>query len=74
MVCSSIFYHSKKWIKETVLSSVQKKGIKYARTCEMFEFEMFEQKQRRMNIAHGILMTFNDDPDLLKKVTTGDQS
>ena len=26
----------------------------------------FEQKQRRMNIAQEMLMTINDDPDLLK--------
>ena len=27
----------------------------------------FEQKQRRMDITQKILMTFNDDPDLLKR-------
>ena len=34
----------------------------------------FEQKQRHMDIAQEILMTFNDDPDLLKKVVTGNES
>ena len=31
----------------------------------------FEQKQRRMDIAQEILITFNDDPDSLKNVITG---
>ena len=31
----------------------------------------FEQKQRRMDIAQEMLMTLNDDPDLLKNVITG---
>ena len=30
----------------------------------------FEQKQRRIDIAQEMLRTFNDDPDLLKKVIT----
>ena len=34
----------------------------------------FEQKQRCMDIAQEMLSTFNDDPDLLKKVITGDES
>ena len=34
----------------------------------------FEQKQRRMDIAEEMLTTFNDDPDLLKKVITADKS
>ena len=34
----------------------------------------FEHKQRRMDIAQEMLTTFNDDPDLLKKVITGDES
>ena len=33
-----------------------------------------EQKQRRMDIAHEMLTTFNDNPDLLKKIITGDES
>ena len=34
----------------------------------------FKQKQRRMDITQGILTTFNDKPDLLKKLITGDES
>ena len=34
----------------------------------------FEQKQCRMDIAQEMLTTFNDDPYLLKKVITGDES
>ena len=34
----------------------------------------FEQKQCRMDIAQKMLTTFNDDPDLLKKLITGDES
>ena len=34
----------------------------------------FEQKKYRMDIAQDILMTFNDDPDLQKKVITDDES
>ena len=34
----------------------------------------FEQKRLRLNIAHEMLTTFNDDPDLLKRVITGDES
>ena len=34
----------------------------------------FEQKQRRLDIAQKMLTTFNDNPDLLQKVITGDQS
>ena len=34
----------------------------------------FELKQRRMDIAQEMLTTFNDDPDLLKKVITGDET
>ena len=34
----------------------------------------FEQKQYRMDIAQDMLMTFNDDPDLQKKVITDDES
>ena len=32
----------------------------------------FEQKQRHMDIAQEMLTTFNDVPDLLKKVTGGE--
>ena len=34
----------------------------------------FEQKQHRMDIAQEMLTTFNDYPDLLKKVITGGES
>ena len=34
----------------------------------------FEQKQLRLNIAHEMLTTFNDDPDLLKRVITSDEA
>ena len=34
----------------------------------------FEHKQRRMDIAQEMLKTFNEDPDLLKKVITADES
>ena len=34
----------------------------------------FEQKQLHKDIAHEMLTTFNDDPDLLKKVITGGES
>ena len=34
----------------------------------------FEQKQHRVDIVQKMLMTFNDDPDLLKKVITCDES
>ena len=35
---------------------------------------MREQKQYRMDIVREMLTTFNDDPDLFKKVITGDES
>ena len=34
----------------------------------------FDQKTRRMTIAQEMLNDVNDDPDLLKKVVTGDES
>ena len=34
----------------------------------------FQQKQRRIYIAQKMLTTFNNDPDMLKKVITGDES
>ena len=34
----------------------------------------FEQKRRRMHIAQEMLMMFNGDKDLHKKVITGDES
>ena len=39
------------------------------------KFLNFEQKQLRMDMAQDMLTTFNDDPDLIKKVViTGDES
>ena len=34
----------------------------------------FEQKQRSINIAQEMLSSFNDDPDLLKKIIICDES
>ena len=34
----------------------------------------FEQKQRRMEVAQEMLLTFNDDPDLLKRIITGEET
>ncbi|EFN73466.1 hypothetical protein EAG_08786, partial [Camponotus floridanus] len=34
----------------------------------------FDQKQRRVDIAQELLNAINDDPDLLKRVITGDES
>ena len=34
----------------------------------------FEQKQRRMDIAQEVFRMINDDPDLLEKINTGDES
>ena len=33
-----------------------------------------EQKQRRMDNAQKMLTTFNDDPDLIKKFITAEES
>ena len=33
----------------------------------------FKQKQRCMGIAQEMFTTFNDDPDLLQKVITGEE-
>ena len=34
----------------------------------------FEQKQHRMDIAQEMLTMFYDDPELLKKIITSDES
>ena len=34
----------------------------------------FRKKQRHIDFAQEMLRTFNDDPDLLKNVITGDES
>ena len=49
-------------------------GIKRAAAKIFPKLLNFEQKQRRINIAQDMLTTFNDDPDLLKKVITGEAS
>ena len=38
------------------------------------KLQNFEQKQWCLDIAQEMLTTFNDDPDLLKRVITGDES
>ena len=49
-------------------------GMKHAAAKIDPKLVNFEQKQRCMDIAQKMLTTFNDDPDLLKKVITGDES
>ena len=36
--------------------------------------KIFLSEQRRMNMAQELSMTFNNDPDLLKRVITSDES
>ena len=40
----------------------------------VLKFLNFKQKQLRMDISQEMLTTFNDNPDLLKKVITGGES
>ena len=49
-------------------------GMKSAAAKIVTKFLNFKQKQRRMCIAQEMLTKFNDDPDLLKKVITSDES
>ena len=49
-------------------------GMKFAAARIVPKLPNFEQKKCRLDIAQEMLTTFNDDPDLLKKVTTGDES
>ena len=49
-------------------------GMKHAAAKIVPKLLNFVQKQCRMSIAQVILTLFNDDPDLLKKVITGDES
>ena len=49
-------------------------GIKCAAVKIVPKLLNFEQKQRRMDIAEEMLTAFNDDPDLLKTIITGDES
>ena len=46
--------------------------MKHATAKIVSKLQNFEQKQRRLDIE--ILPAFTDDPDLLKKVITGDES
>ena len=48
--------------------------MKYAAAKIVPKLLNFEQKQRRMDIAQEMLTTFNDDSDMFKKVTAGDES
>ena len=49
-------------------------GIKSAAAKFIPKLQNFEHNPWRMNIAQEMLMTFNDDPDLLKNFRTGDIS
>ena len=47
-------------------------GMKHAASKIIQKLKNFKQKQRRMTAS--VLTTFNANPDLLKKVITGDES
>ena len=49
-------------------------GMKRAQAKIVPKLLNFEQKQHCMDITQDMLATFNDDPDLLKKVITGNES
>ena len=49
-------------------------GVKRAAPKVVSKLLNYEQKQHRMYTAQEMLTTFNDDPDLLKKVITGYES
>ena len=49
-------------------------GIKRAPANIVLNLLNFEQKQRSMDIAQEMLITFNDNPDLLRKLIIGDES
>ena len=49
-------------------------GMKHAAAKIVSKLLNFKQKQLGMDIAQEALMTFNDDPVLLKEVITGDES
>ena len=44
------------------------------RQRRLFQNQNFEQKQHRIHTAQKVLTKFNDNPNLLKKVITGDES
>ena len=48
--------------------------MKHAATKIVPKLLNFEQKQRHMDVSQEMLTAFNNDPDLLKKVITGDKS
>ena len=48
-------------------------SMKHAAVKIVSKLPNFEQKQSRMDIALEMLTTFNDDPDLLKKIIPGDK-
>ena len=48
-------------------------GMKRAAANIVPKLLNFEQKQPRMDIGQEMSTTFNNDPDLLKKVITGDE-
>ena len=48
--------------------------MKRAATKIVLKLLNFEQIQHRRDIAQETLRTFNDDPDLFKKLITGDES
>ena len=47
--------------------------MKRAATNILPKLVNFKQKQRRMKITQEMLTTFNNGPDLLKKIITGDE-
>ena len=49
-------------------------GMKLAAAKIVIKLQSFEQKQSCMNIAQEMLTPFNEDPNLLKKIITGDES
>ena len=49
-------------------------SMKHAAELIVAKLLNVEQKQRRIDIAQEMLTTFNNDPDLLKRVITTDES
>ena len=48
-------------------------GLKREEAKFVPKLQNFDQKTRRMTIAQEMLNDVNDDPDLLKRVITGDE-
>ena len=59
-------------IRQEILTNVL--GMKRATAKIVPKTLNFKQKQYRLDIVQEMLMMFNDDSDLLKKVITGDES